>query len=364
MASGLFIRKFTETQEEDPGFRRDGVLLAAYDVSGRNLDGPVVRDFTRRLLDRLRALPSVEAAAIATSVPLDIHGLPIRGFTLEGHARADGKEDQALTNTVTPEYFETMGIPWKSGRDFADLSDTAAPPQAVVNEAYVRRFLGGAEPIGSRVLSRGTTYTIAGVVRNSVTDAFGETPQPVVYLSYRDRPSARGEIHVRVRAGAESLLGPEIERIVRGLDPTLPVYDIRTLTDHVEKNLFLRRIPARIFVVLGPMLLMLAAIGIYAVVAYAVSHRTTEIGLRLALGATRGQVVRQIVSEGLRVIIVGALVGWAVAVAIDLHLLRGVVYLSVFLGVPFTLLLVATLACWLPARRAAGLSPLIALRHN
>jgi predicted permease len=364
MASGLFVRKFTETQEEDPGFRRDGVLLAAYDVSGRNLDGPVVRDFTRRLLDRLRALPSVEAAAIATSVPLDIHGLPIRGFTLEGHARADGKEDQALTNTVTPEYFETMGIPWKSGRDFADLSDTAAPPQAVVNEAYVRRFLGGAEPIGSRVLSRGTTYTIAGVVRNSVTDAFGETPQPVVYLSYRDRPSARGEIHVRVRAGAESLLGPEIERIVRGLDPTLPVYDIRTLTDHVEKNLFLRRIPARIFVVLGPMLLMLAAIGIYAVVAYAVSHRTTEIGLRLALGATRGQVVRQIVSEGLRVIIVGALVGWAVAVAIDLHLLRGVVYLSVFLGVPFTLLLVATLACWLPARRAAGLSPLIALRHN
>src|SRR5207253_8560780 len=131
-------------------------------------------------------------------------------------------------------------------------------------------------------------------------------PAPIVYFSYRDRPSVQGEMHLRTRGGAEALLAPQIERAVRELDPTLPVYDVRTMSDHIEKNLFLRRIPARMFVVLGPMLLVLAGIGIYAVVGYTVSRSTTEIGVRLALGATAAAVVRQIVGESLRVIGVGA----------------------------------------------------------
>src|SRR5207248_11367493 len=122
---------------------------------------------------------------------------------------------------------------------------------------------------------------------------------------------------------AEARLAPEIERLVRDLDSGLPIYDIRTLSEHVEKNLFLRRIPARMFVVLGPALLLLAAMGIYAVVAYSVSRRTTEIGVRLALGATARQVVRQIVGESLRIVSAGALVGWTIALMVDLHLVRG-----------------------------------------
>ena len=364
MAAGLFLRSFGETRDADPGFKREGVLLAAYDLSGRNLTAAAARDFTARLLDRLNALPNVEAVAISTSVPLDIHGLPNRSFTLEGRAQTDAAPSRALSNTVTPAYFTAMGIPMRAGPGFADLRDAKAPPQAVVNEEFVRRYVQTGEVIGRTLETRGATFTIAGVVRQSVNDSFGEKPTPVIYLSYRDRPSPSGEIHLRTRAGAELLLGPQVERVVRDLDPTLPVYDVRTLSDHVEKNLVLRRIPARMFVVLGPALLLLAAIGIYAVVAYAVSLRTKEIGLRLALGATTGRVVSQIVAQSLRVVLIGAFVGWMAALGFNSHLLRGPVYLSIFGGVPALLLLVATLACWLPARRAARLDPLAALRQE
>ena len=364
MAAALFIRSFSETRETDPGFRREGVLLASYDLSGRNMDGPAARDFVGRLLGRLRQLPGVESAAIATSVPLDIHGLAMRSFTLEGRTRSQAAPDQALSNSVTRDYFRTMDIPFRAGTDFADFGDTATPPQAIVNEEFVRRYLPDAEPIGRRLENRGKQYVIAGVVRNSLNEAFGEPPTPVIYFSYRDRPATSGEIHLRTRAGAETLFAPEVERVVRELDPTLPVYDVRTLTDHVEKNLVLRRIPARMFVVLGPLLLVLAAIGIYAVVSYSVSRRTTEIGVRLALGATARRVVAQIIGESLRVIAAGALVGWLLMFLVDLHLLRGVIYLSVFAGVPVILMIVAAVACWLPARRATGVDVMVALRQE
>ena len=155
-----------------------------------------------------------------------------------------------------------------------------------------------------------------------------------------------------------------MEHVVRELDPSLPVYDVRTLTEHIEKNLFLRRIPARMFVVLGPLLLVLAAIGIYAVVAYAAAQRTTEIGVRLALGATAGRVVLQIVGESLRVVGAGALVAWVIALLIAVHLVRGPIEPVVFVGVPVALLLVAAFACWLPARRATSVDVMVALRQD
>jgi putative ABC transport system permease protein len=364
LAAALFWRSFSETRDADPGFKREGVLLAAYDFTERNAGAPVARDFAARLLERLRALPGVDAAAIASAVPLDIHGLPLRSFTLEGRAPSAAAPDQALSNTVTPGYLQTMGIPLVAGTDFADLRDTATPPQAIVNEEFVRRFLDGREPLGRRLENRGTNYAIAGVARNSTSESFGEAPIPIIYFSYRDRPAARGEIHLRTRAGTESLLAPEVERVVRELDPSLPVYDVRTLTEHVDKNLFLRRIPARMFVVLGPLLLVLAAIGIYAVVAYAVAQRTTEIGVRLALGATAGRIVSQIIGESLRVIGAGALVAWMIALFVAVHLVRGPIEPAVFVGVPLLLLLVAAFACWLPARRATSVDVMVALRQE
>ena len=151
---------------------------------------------------------------------------------------------------------------------------------------------------------------------------------------------------------------------MRAVDAALPVYNVRTLTQHVETNLALRRIPARMFVVLGPLLLVLAAIGIYAVVAYAVAHRTIEIGVRMALGASPRGIVRQIVAESLRVVAAGAMLGWMLVFIGYTHLVRGDVDLPSFVGVPMILLGVALLASWIPARRATRVDPVVALRHE
>jgi len=365
LVAGMFFRSFSETHDIDTGFRREGVLLAAYDLTGGDVSDAAARQFAARLLGRLRALRGVESAAIALSMPLDIHGLPLRTFTIEGRARSDGAADQALSNTVTPGYFTVMGIPLLQGTDFAALTDPVPPPQAIVNEEFVRHYLSDSEPIGRRVQSRGRTYQIAGVVRNSVYEAFGEPATPIVYFSYRDRPAAAGEMHLRTRVGVETALTDDVRRVVRDLDPRLPIYDVRTLVEHVEKNLFLRRIPARMFVVLGPLLLALAAIGIYAVVAYGVAQRTTEIGVRLALGAPPRRVVIQIIRETLRVILAGAAAGWLIVYMVQIHIAPGrPVDAIVFAGVPIVLLLVAAAACWLPARRAAGVDPMVALRQE
>ncbi len=364
MAAALFVRSFSESLATDPGFRREGVMLAEYDLYGRNMNDAAVRDFTGRLLARLRTLPGIESAAIANQVPLDIHGLSMRAFTLEGRAASDGAPDRALSNVVTDSYFKTMGVPLRAGRDFAAFEDPASTAEVIVNEEFVRRFVRDAEPLGRRLTNRDRSYAIVGVVRNSLSESFGEQAAPVVYFSYRDRPSAMGQIHVRTRPGREALLGPDIERIVRDLDPSLPVYDLRTLAEHVDKNLFLRRIPARMFVVLGPLMLLLAAIGIYAVVSYSVSRRTTEIGVRLALGATAPRVIGQIVRETLRVAGAGALAGWTLMILIALHLLGGVISLPVFVGVPVVLLLVAAFASWIPARRATSVDVTVALRQE
>ncbi len=360
VGAAMFLRNFLETRLADPGFREEGVLLAGYDLSAGGYNpasGLVLMD---DLLRRLRAEPGVESAAIASWVPLDFHGLPVGGFTIDGRKRSDGGQNRALTYDVTPGYFQTMGMPLMAGRDFAALGDTTQGAQAIVNEEFVRRYLDGASPLGHTIGGR-SKFEIIGVVRNSLTETFGEAPKPVMYFSYRNRFSPTGQIHVRAR-GTELELVPNLRRVLREINPALVLYDVRTLREHVEKNLFFRRIPARIFAVLGPLILLLAAVGIYAVVAYAVAQRTTEIGIRLALGASGPRVVAQMVRESMRLVLVGMVPAWLIAGVVMLHLGGGVLNLTVLLGVPALLLLIAWLAAWLPARRAARVDPVIALR--
>jgi predicted permease len=365
IAAALFLQSFRSARQTDPRFQPEGVLLAAYDLSGRNPDEASEREFATRLLERLRSLPDVEAAAIATNVPLDLHGIPARSFTVQGRVRTEAGQDRAISTTVTPGYFKMMAIPLLEGNDFVEMRDKSEPAQAIVNEEFVRRYLNGADAIGRRIQTRAGSFAIIGVARNSVYDAFGEPAQPAVYFSYRDLPAIQGEIHLRTHSGNETALTSEARAVLRDLDPILPLYDVRTFSQHIDRNLYLRRIPARMFVVLGPLLLGLAAIGIYAVVSYAVARRTREIGVRLAFGATSGRVVLQIIRENLGAITWGTGIGWVLAFVISVHAItKGVVNLPVFVGVPAILLGVATLACWIPARRASRIDPMAALRHE
>jgi predicted permease len=365
VVAALFIRGLAQARDVDPGFNRDGVLLAAYDLTGRAITQASARDFADRVLQGARAIPGVEAAAISSAVPLDIHGLPYRAFTVAGHARVDADQDQAVFNIVTPGYFELMGIRFAGGADFADLKNTAAPRQVIVNEEFVRHYLPGLEPLGRQVQSRDKSYTIVGVVRNSLSNAFGEPPTSAVYYSYRDLPAGNGEVHLRTRPGSEATVMPDLRRVIAAIDPELPLFNVRTLSEHIETNLVFRRVPARLFAVLGPLMLVLAAFGIYAVVAYNVSLQTREIGVRMALGASAARIVGALVGETLRVVAVGAMLGWLVILVVVVDVVSGgPLDVPVFAGVPAVLLTVAAIACWVPARRAARVDPLVALRQE
>jgi predicted permease len=362
VVAGLFFQRFQEGRGLDPGFKAEGVLLAAYDRTGRDTAPERNRRFAADVVTALRAIPGVESAALASSVPLDIPGLPSRSFALEGRLDT-GTPDQALANTVSRGYLRTMGIALIDGSDLAELDDTAAPPQAIVNQAFVTRYAPGQAVIGRRLVSRGITYVIVGVARTTTSDAFGEPPTPLVLYAFRDRPPAFAEMHLRVRPGTEVGVGAAIRASVARLDPTLPVFDVRTLPEHIARNLVLRRVPARMFLVLGPLLLMLAAIGVYAVVDYGVSQRTAEIAVRLAMGASAASVIRRIVGETLAIVGIGAAAATLLAVAVDLHLVRGGSRdVPVLAGVPLLLVGVGALAAWLPARRASRVSPAQVLR--
>jgi macrolide transport system ATP-binding/permease protein len=366
--AGLFLKSFRNAHIVDPGFDTRNVLLSSFDLAAKGYDKKAARAFIRELLPRLQATSGVAAATVATFVPLDVRGVPKTPFAIEGQATSAGRPEVALYGYVAPGYFRTLGIPLVDGSDFVDLDNDDKPAEVIVNEAFARRYWPGVSPLGRKLITGDSTYEVVGVARDCQCVSLSAKPAPLLYFSLRNRFSFNLTLQVRTR-GDPLALAPEVRRVVRELDANLPLRDVNTLTQSIKESLVVIRIPALMLSALGPLALLLAAIGIYSVLSYSVAQRTHEIGVRLALGASPHNVVALIVRQGIAVVATGLVVGLGTVYPASFYLRRILVEVpagdpAVFLPVPALLLAVAWFACWLPARRATRVDPLEALRSE
>ena len=365
VVAGLFFQSFVETRDTDPGFRVEGLLLATYDLSGTVTNDEYPRQFATQLLDRLHRVPSVQSVALANSMPLDIHGLPLRGFTLEGRAQTTAQQEAALSNIVSPGYFKTMGIPIVAGEDFADMADRTLPPQVIVNEEFVRRYIAPADPLGRQLTNgdadlhdrrRGEELDLRRVRRAAdagVLLLVARSPA----LAWRDSPARAGRDPKRCSPRKCSAPFARSTRRCRSTTSgRWPSTSSATCSCGRSRR--------ACSLVIAPLLLALVAIGIYAVVSYTVSQRTTEIGVRIAMGATADRVVKQIVKEGLIVASAGVILAWVIAAMVQTAPVqrRARSVDCVDGACRWCCSAVAAFSCWLPARRATMVDPVVALR--
>jgi len=354
----------------DIGFRSRGVLITAVDPRVNGYTAMQTVQFLKQLRERVAGLPGVSSVVCTDMVPLSEGGRS-DGFSVVGQpAPVDGGPIVDLY-MATRGYFDVMGIPRLEGRDFGDESPNG-PKVAIVNQEFVAKVLGGREAIGQRVEGGRVTYEIVGVVKNSKSRTLGESQRAMLFRSLEQTagndPAFLGySVLVRTSGGDYSALESAVRQEIHALDPAMATYNETTMEEHLRDALFLPRLAATLFGVFGVCGVMLAAVGLYGVTSYAVSRRTREIGIRMALGAESGDVLRLVVSMGLQ------LVGLGVAIGVAASLLLAGAIKSQLWGVsahdPMTviavtavLLLTGVIACWIPARRAARVDPLVALR--
>ncbi|MEO5961800.1 MAG: ABC transporter permease, partial [Opitutaceae bacterium] len=310
--AGLFVKSFNHARLVDPGFERKHVLLGSFDLGTSSYTDDRARIFPATLLARVRELAGVESAAVATWVPLDLVPMWPAEFTLEGRSRAGEAADQTLCFEVTRGYFETLQIRLIEGRDFSEAVERSGEAEAVINEEFARRYLApGQVAIGRKLTLGGSVFRIVGVVRGGKYNAINETPQPFVYLPFSGH-WRRVTLFVRTKAESAATF-TAVKQALHELDPGLPFIDNRTMVQHVANAMVLQVIPAKILAVIGPLALLLAAMGLYSVLAYAVAQRTHEIGVRMTLGATTRSVMLLFLRQGMTAVVIGLVVGLVAA---------------------------------------------------
>jgi putative ABC transport system permease protein len=370
--AGLLLRSFVRLQNIDPGFRAQGLLTARVQLpSAQYKDDRQSAGFYTDAVARIAALPGVRSAAAVSFLPLAGLGIGTSFWRADQPEPAAGEAPSTDVKPVTPGFFRTMGIPHLVGRDFAasDLGDS--PPVAIVSATLVRRHLSGENPLGKRLhvnIGRpgGGQYEIVGVVGDVKLTTLEGQMRPAVYLPHTQLAIGLMTFVVRTDSDPTSLIN-SVGAAVHAIDPQLPLADVRTMEDVVDATLARPRVVAVLLTVFALMAIVLAGVGVYGVMAYSVGQRTQEIGVRMALGATPQSVFRLVLGQGLCLVIVGVVAGLIAASALT-RLLGTLLYETDALD-PWTfgltallLILVATLASYVPARRGTRVAPVEALR--
>ena len=369
VCAGLFVRGLQRAQAVDTGFGDpDRVLLVSTSLylAGHTADTtglPVLE----RLLTEVRALPGVRSASVATIVPLGFGGTNSSSLEIEGYEFRPDENGAIINNSVGSDYFETVRTPLVQGRGFTAEDQRGSQPVAVVNQAFARRYWPGREPIGRQLrFSGGTWRTVVGVVRDIKVEALDEPAQPLLYLPIQQRYASGFTLHVRAE-GDPRQLQQALRRAFERVDPNLPFDDVRTFAEHMGAVTFVQNMGASMLTAFGLLALVLAAIGLYGVLSYSVAQRTREMGVRIAIGASRRDVLGLIVGRAMRLTGIGLGVGIVLAAGAG-QLLRSQIFgvspldPLTFVVVIVLLAAVAFVAAWLPARRAARVDPIVALQ--
>jgi len=370
IAAGLLLESFRNVSKITPGFDAQHVSVAQLDLSAASYDAQQANAFYQRLQQALERQPGVTAVSYSDYVPLSFARGSWEKLEIHGYIPTPSEDMDIYRSLISPGFFNLMKIRIFEGRDFRSSDDMEAPPVMIVNQEFVRRFIGTGTAVGRQVHGWGRWFTIVGVVADSKVFRLTEPPAPYFYVPMRQiyRPEMGLVFFVRT-AGSDDSSISMLQREARAADPTIPVFDVMSLNDEISVSLFTQRISAGLVSILGGVALLLAALGLYGVMAYSVAQRTNEIGFRIALGAQRRHVFTMVLGQGTRVALLGIAIGTLAAWAAT-RLMVGALYgvkpgdPLTFCAVSLLLLAVALLACYVPARRAMRVDPMVALKYE
>jgi predicted permease len=370
MLSDLLIRSLAAVLAVDSGMRPDSVLTFNLNLPAEYAMGQRRAAFFDQFRNRLESLPGVQAVGAITSLPLGGRGGNSSGFTVEGAppSKYEGMEE-AERMGVVGDSFQALGIALMQGRPFTDQEAFQADHRVIINETRARRFFPAQDPIGKRISLGGAWFEIVGVVRDVKGRALEDSPRPQIYTPMIPRQSGGIMTMVFRASGNPSSLVNSARSELKAIDRSLPLFDVRTMEQVVRDSVAGRRFNLFLLGLLAALALLLSTIGLSGSVSYWVSQRTREIGIRIALGAQRNNVLLQVMRQGLKLTILGVALGLVGAFALTrvlAHFLFGVTPRdpATIIGVALLLMVVALFACWLPARRATQVDPIAALRYE
>ncbi|PYT09608.1 MAG: hypothetical protein DMF60_02250 [Acidobacteria bacterium] len=369
ITAGLFVRSLQKAQAVNPGFNVDNVVLMAFNLGREGYNEAQGRNFHQQVVERIRALPGVAGATVARDRPFG--GGFQRSVFIEGQEPPPGGRGVLVqTNNISTGFFETLGIRMLRGRDFAETDSQQAPKVMIINDAMANRFWPDQDPVGKRLKLFGDQdfRQVVGIVADSKYNSLTEPRRPFMYIPLLQEYAPQVNLHVRTSTDPKTMIAA-LRNEVQQIDPSLSVLNVQTLSERVQNSLGGERTQATLLGSGGVLALLLAAVGLYGVMSYSVAQRTREIGIRMALGAGRRNVMGLVLKQGLTLVTAGIVLGLGAAFAVTrllASLLFGVSALDpiTFAGTSALLIVVAVAASYVPARRATKVDPIIALRYE